>query len=94
MPEGLAAPLRNLRLFVAIELPEVVRDALASAIGDLQRAGAVDGLRWVRPEGMHLTLRHCIQCCALHPQRSVVLADGEPERTEYSVENLPIAYNE
>jgi 2'-5' RNA ligase len=51
------APSHNLRLFVAIELPDDVRDALARAIDGLKRAGAADGLRWVRPEGMHLTLK-------------------------------------
>jgi 2'-5' RNA ligase len=45
------------RLFVAIELPEGVRDALRGAIGLLQRNGLAAGLRWVRPEGIHLTLK-------------------------------------
>jgi len=40
-----------LRLFVALDLPEPVRDRLAG----LQ--GGVPGARWVAPETMHLTLR-------------------------------------
>jgi 2'-5' RNA ligase len=48
---------RSLRLFVAIELPDEVRDALAAASETLRRAGADRGLRWARPEGVHLTLK-------------------------------------
>lgn len=44
-----------MRLFLAIELPESVRDAT----GRLQEAlrGHCSGWRWARPEGIHLTLR-------------------------------------
>ena len=47
----------NLRLFVAAELPDDVRSALAAAIAVLQRAGMGEAMRWVRPEGVHLTLK-------------------------------------
>lgn len=40
-----------MRLFVALELPEDVKDRLASLTGGLP------GVRWVRPENYHLTLR-------------------------------------
>lgn len=46
----------QLRLFVACELPDEVRDALAGVQDDLRRMGA-GPLRWVRPEGMHVTLK-------------------------------------
>lgn len=45
-----------LRLFVAVELGEEALRALASLQGALRRSG-LDGLRWVRPEGVHLTLK-------------------------------------
>lgn len=48
---------RSLRLFVAVELPDDVRSALAGSIDLLRNAGAGAGLRWVRPEAMHLTLK-------------------------------------
>jgi 2'-5' RNA ligase len=48
---------RTLRLFVAIELPDDLKRALEDAIATLKRAGAEEGLRWVRPEGIHLTLK-------------------------------------
>jgi 2'-5' RNA ligase len=40
-----------MRLFVALELPETVRDDLAGLIGGLP------GVRWVPPVNYHLTLR-------------------------------------
>lgn len=45
-----------LRLFVACKLPDEVLNALSQVQDDLQRAGA-EQLRWVRPEGIHLTLK-------------------------------------
>lgn len=46
-----------LRLFVAIELPAQVLDALNRTQHELQRDPALARLRWVRPEGIHLTLK-------------------------------------
>lgn len=46
----------SIRLFVAIELPAEVRDALSRLQHQLQRRG-LEKLRWVRPEGIHLTLK-------------------------------------
>ena len=48
---------RSLRLFVAVELSDDLKLALGDAVAALKRAGADDGLRWVRPEGVHLTLK-------------------------------------
>jgi len=46
----------NPRLFVAVELEEVVRQALGELQAQLRGRG-LNGLRWVRPEGIHLTLK-------------------------------------
>ncbi len=46
----------QIRLFVACELTDEVRSALGRIQEDLRRLGA-DGLRWVRPAGIHLTLK-------------------------------------
>jgi RNA 2',3'-cyclic 3'-phosphodiesterase len=43
------------RLFVAVELPDAVRDVIAGGLGRLKRDQP--SARWVRPEGMHLTLK-------------------------------------
>jgi 2'-5' RNA ligase len=44
-----------MRLFLAVELSDDVRAALARCAEELMRTEP--GWRWVRPEGMHLTLR-------------------------------------
>lgn len=49
--------MATLRLFVAIGLPDDVRAGLADAAERLRAAGASSGLRWVRPEGIHITLK-------------------------------------
>lgn len=48
-------PDDSLRAFVALELDQAIRDALATLIGELR--GRLQGLSWARPEDMHLTLR-------------------------------------
>ena len=53
---GLRAMPDSLRLFVAMELPGEVREALERLQHELQRRG-LGKLRWVRPEGIHLTLK-------------------------------------
>lgn len=47
----------QLRLFVACELTDETRQALGGIQTDLRRQGADRVLRWVRPEGIHLTLK-------------------------------------
>ena len=46
----------GLRLFIAIELSEEVLRHMAEVAGAFRRHG-VTGVRWVRPEGSHLTLK-------------------------------------
>jgi 2'-5' RNA ligase len=47
----------KLRLFVAAELPDSIRDALTTRQQALRRRLTGDAVRWTRPEGMHLTLK-------------------------------------
>ena len=49
--------MTSLRLFIAIELPAEVRATLNGRQHNLQRDPALARLRWVRPEGIHLTLK-------------------------------------
>ncbi len=46
-----------LRLFTALELPAEVRRQLASVSAELRAALPRGRVRWVRPEGIHLTLK-------------------------------------
>jgi 2'-5' RNA ligase len=43
-----------MRTFIAIELPEAIKQGLAKTQGQLKEGGA--GASWTRPEGIHLTL--------------------------------------
>lgn len=47
----------SFRAFIAIELPDDVRDVLQKIIPLLHRADRERIVRWVRPEGIHLTLK-------------------------------------
>ncbi len=44
-----------MRLFVAVDIPHDIRESLGALIRELQ--DQMSGVRWVRPEGIHLTLR-------------------------------------
>jgi 2'-5' RNA ligase len=43
------------RLFVAVDVPQEIKDAIEKDVVDVLRT-AVQGARWTRPEGRHLTL--------------------------------------
>ena len=45
----------KIRAFIAIPLPESILKAISAAQEKLRRTGL--GIRWVRPEGIHLTLK-------------------------------------
>ncbi|MEX2225886.1 MAG: RNA 2',3'-cyclic phosphodiesterase [Dehalococcoidia bacterium] len=47
----------SLRLFVAIELPDATKSQLTATAEALKHSGIDAGLRWVRPEGVHITLK-------------------------------------
>lgn len=44
-----------MRLFVAVEIPAEIREKIADFIARVKPR--LDGARWVRPEGMHITLK-------------------------------------
>jgi 2'-5' RNA ligase len=46
---------KPLRLFVAVDVPDAVKDGLAAAIDAVR--GSVPGARWTRLEGWHVTLK-------------------------------------
>ncbi|MEE8443032.1 MAG: RNA 2',3'-cyclic phosphodiesterase [Dehalococcoidia bacterium] len=45
-----------LRLFIAVELPDAVHQFISQVIGEF-RQHDLPGIRWVRPDGVHLTLK-------------------------------------
>ena len=51
------APADLLRLFFAIELDDAAREAAAAVARELRRRPGGDGVRWVRTEALHVTLR-------------------------------------
>ena len=48
--------MTTLRAFIALEVSQEARHGLGAVVTRLQDAG-VSGIRWVRPEGVHLTLK-------------------------------------
>ena len=48
--------MEQIRAFIAVELPPAAREAVEGVVRDL-RSRTGDGVRWVRPEGVHLTLK-------------------------------------
>ena len=63
---------RALRLFIAVETPPPVVSAIKTLIEALERTN-VTGLRPVRPEGVHLTLRFL---GGVEPERAPEIADA------------------
>ncbi len=49
-------PPRQLRLFIAVELPGNVRQLIGECIGELKQALPTT-LKWVQPQSVHLTLK-------------------------------------
>ncbi len=47
----------GIRSFVAIELPNEARNALADLQGELERQAPPRAVRWTRPQSIHLTLQ-------------------------------------
>ncbi len=56
-PEGTPDGSRPIRAFLAIELDAVLRRAAAALAGALRQRPGGEGVRWVREEALHVTLR-------------------------------------
>jgi len=76
----------RLRLFVAIDLPEDVRESLGRLQTDLRRHD-LPGLRWTRPEGVHLTLKFLGET----PATSVAAIEGALARAVRGVPSFRLA---
>jgi len=47
--------IEKIRSFIAVEIPEEVRQKLREVLRELRGSGAE--VKWVRPEGIHVTLK-------------------------------------
>ena len=83
-----------MRLFVALELTPAVRDALLALVEKLERTGA--DIRWVRPGGMHLTLKFIGEVASekLAPIKAALAAVSSPAAVELSFRSLGYFPNE
>lgn len=50
-------PAQTLRIFIGVEVPEAERAAIAALVAEVAGPEAWGPVRWVRPEGLHVTLR-------------------------------------
>jgi RNA 2',3'-cyclic 3'-phosphodiesterase len=76
-----------MRVFVAIDLPESVRAALARAQARLRAACARNpGIRWTRPEGLHITLKFLGEISADHVPALAAALQGVGPFEKFSVE--------
>lgn len=63
-----------MRCFIAIELPELLKKALARIQGELRQSGA--DIRWVRPESVHLTIKFLGEVREADAERIVRVLEG------------------
>lgn len=77
-----------MRIFVALDVPEEVRAALRDVIVRLREAGGV--ARWIRPEGMHITLKFIGETpeATIPPIRNALAGLRSPSPVEMSFRGL------
>lgn len=46
-----------IRIFFAIDLPASIKDQVGAYIGSLKKKAKTNGIRWTRPENLHITLQ-------------------------------------
>jgi len=81
----------NLRTFIAIELDDQVLRALAAVQSKLEAAAPPRSVRWVRPEGIHLTLKFLGDTPAARleeVQRALAAAAARVAPFSFSLEGL------
>jgi 2'-5' RNA ligase len=49
------SPVDKMRLFVAMDIPEGIKEVISSALGGCR--DRMEGVRWVKPENIHLTVK-------------------------------------
>ena len=83
-----------MRLFVALDIPEEVRDALAKLV--LQFSNTCRGARWARAENLHITLKFIgeVDETALAPIKASLAEINFPHRIEILFRNFGFFPNE
>ncbi len=81
------------RVFLALDLPEPVRASCEQLAAELRRRKQGDAVRWVRPEGTHVTLRFLGNVVVEHlpeiaKRVGEALADVPPFRVELGAPRL------
>ncbi len=67
----------ELRLFIAVGLPERLRQALGREIDRLAALAPAKSVRWLRPAGIHLTLKFLGECAAARvPEIAAVMGEA------------------
>ena len=82
----------RVRTFFAVALPEEARRAAAQLAGRLRESERGEGVRWVRPEGYHLTL-HFLGGVIAYADRvkAALLGVPEPILREHGAVSEPVA---
>jgi RNA 2',3'-cyclic 3'-phosphodiesterase len=77
-----------MRLFVALDLPDAVREAIRELIAQLKPLSRAP--RWVRPEGMHVTLKFLGEAneAKIGAIRAALAAIASPESIEMRFRGL------
>jgi RNA 2',3'-cyclic 3'-phosphodiesterase len=68
-----------MRLFIAIELPDEIKEGIARVQEQLRKAGASAG--WTRPEGIHLTIKFLGEVPDARAQEIMQVLDGAVKGT-------------
>ena len=55
-----------IRIFFAIDLPEHTKTRLGSYIGTLKKKSRTNGIRWTKPENLHITLQFLAEVQSEH----------------------------
>lgn len=68
-----------IRIFFAIDLSEPVKERIAGLITTLKKASKTHGIRWTRPENLHITLQFLAE---MHTEHLPKLMDNVRTRIE------------
>ncbi len=77
-----------MRLFIALDFPDAVRERLCELIGRLKTKSR--GVRWVRPEGMHITIKFIGETDSrcVEPIRAALATIHSPQPVEMNFHGL------